>query len=147
MLEIISDQKVTTLARVGAVGGNTFWSAARRNLGVRSWELHCGHRRDTLFYTKWARRLKPLILIGLRRVLCEVDWGRPNSGQYLELFLDVILELEAETLSELRFFHARSDHIGFRSWFCWNGWVFFKLSDELKIFENVFICNNRSSYQ
>ena len=36
MLKIISNQKVTTLARVGSVGVNTFWSAARRNLGVRS---------------------------------------------------------------------------------------------------------------
>ena len=32
-------------------------------------------------------------------------------------FLDVILELEAETLSESRFFNGRSDHMGFRSEF------------------------------
>ena len=29
--------------------------------------------------------------------------------------LDVILELEAETLSESRFFNARSDYLDFRS--------------------------------
>ena len=36
-------------------------------------------------------------------------------GIVLGAFLDVILELEAETLSELIFSHARSDQIGFRS--------------------------------
>ena len=30
-------------------------------------------------------------------------------------FLDVFLDLEVETLSESRFFNARSDHMGFRS--------------------------------
>ena len=35
-------------------------------------------------------------------------------------FLDVILELEAETLSESRFFNARSDQMGFRSSFYQN---------------------------
>ena len=45
-------------------------------------------------------------------------------GQSLGHFLDVILELEAETLSELIFFNARSDYIGFRSWFYQNGGVF-----------------------
>ena len=30
-------------------------------------------------------------------------------------FLDVLLDLEAETLSESIFFNARSDHMGFRS--------------------------------
>ena len=124
MLKIISNQKVTTLARVGPVGVNTFWSAARRNLGVRSWELHCEHRRDTNIYRKWVRRLKFLILKGLRRVSCEVDWGRANLGQSLGHCLDVILELEAETLSELRFFDGWSDYIGFRSWFYQNGGVF-----------------------
>ena len=41
-----------------------------------------------------------------REILCEVDWGRANLGQSLGLFLDVILELEAETLSESRFLMA-----------------------------------------
>ena len=35
--------------------------------------------------------------------------------KYLGHFLDLILDLEAETLSELRFFNARSDHMDFRS--------------------------------
>ena len=36
-------------------------------------------------------------------------------GQSLGHFLDVILELEAETLSELIFFNARSDYLVFKS--------------------------------
>ena len=72
-------------------------------------------RKFTLFCRKWVRRLKYLVLKGSRRVLCEVDRGRPNLGQSLGHFLDVSLELEAETLSESRFFNARSDHMGFRS--------------------------------
>ena len=44
--------------------------------------------------------------------------GRLRSTKFgivLGAFLDVMLELEAETLSESRFFNARSDHIDFRS--------------------------------
>ena len=33
----------------------------------------------------------------------------------LGFLLDVILDLEAETLSESKYFNARSDHIGFRN--------------------------------
>ena len=40
----------------------------------------------------------------------EVD-GFWDSSEH---FSDVILELEAETLSESRFFNGRSDYLGFR---------------------------------
>ena len=117
LLKIISNQKVTTSARVGSVGVNTFWFAARRNLGIRSWELHHENRREAFSCTSGWERLKSTISEDLRRVWCEVDWGRPNLGQYWGYFLDVILESEAEILSESRLFTARSDHIGFRGWF------------------------------
>ena len=45
----------------------------------------------------------------------EVGRSRRIFEKYLGPFLDVILELEAETLSESRFFNGRSDYIGFRS--------------------------------
>ena len=45
----------------------------------------------------------------------EVDWGRPSLGQYSGHVLDVIMDLEADILSELKSFNARSAHMGFRS--------------------------------
>ena len=42
----------------------------------------------------------------LRSTKFAIVWGH---------FLDVILDLGAETLSESVFFNARSDHMGFRS--------------------------------
>ena len=38
-------------------------------------------------------------------------------GRFLGLFLVVLMDLEAETLSELRSFYALSIYIGFGSWF------------------------------
>ena len=98
-------------------GMNTFWSAARRNLGIRSWELHHEHRRDALFYRNCVRRLKSLILNGKWRVLCEVDWGRRIFEKYFGHFGGLILDLEAETLSESRSFKAAAVHIGFEGCF------------------------------
>ena len=95
----------------------TVWSAARRNLGIRSWELHHEHRRDALFSRNWVRRLKSLILNGEWRVLCEVDWGRRIFEKYLGHFWGLILDLEAETLSDSKSFKAASAHIYFGSWF------------------------------
>ena len=54
-------------------------------------------------------------------VLCEVDWGRAKLGQSLGHLLDVILELEAETWSELRFVNALSAHL-FRNLFLKQLW-------------------------
>ena len=87
-------------------GMKTVRSAARRNLGIRSWELHHEHRRDALFSRNWIRRLKSLILNGKWRVLCEVDWGRRIFQKYFGYVLGFILDLEAETLSESRSFKA-----------------------------------------
>ena len=98
-------------------GMNTFWSAARRNLGIRSWELHHEHRRDALFYRNCVRRLKSLILNGKWRVLCEVDWGRRIFEKYFGHFWGLILDLEAETLSESRSFDAAPAHMGLEGWF------------------------------
>ena len=93
-------------------------------LGIRSWELHHEHRRETLFHAKWVRRLKSLILKGKCRVWCEVDWGRRIFEKYLGHFWVVILELGAETLSESRFVYAWPAHIGFGSWCCQNYGLF-----------------------
>ena len=97
-------------------GMNTFWSAARRKLGIRSWELQHEHRRDVLFSRNWVRRLESLIWNGKWRVLCEVDWGQRIFEKYFGQLGGSILDLKAETLSESNFFNATSAHIGFGSW-------------------------------
>ena len=104
--------------RVVGDGMNTFWSVARRNLGVRSWKLHHENRREALFHAKWVRRLKSWILKGKCRVSCEVDWGRRIFEKYLGHVWVVILELGAETVSESRYFYARPAQISFKSWLC-----------------------------
>ena len=98
----------------------TVWSAARWNLGIRSWELHHEHRRDALFSKNWIRRLKSLILNGTWRFLCEVDWGRRIFEKYFGHVWGLILDLKAKTLSESNLFNAASAHIGFWSWLCGN---------------------------
>ena len=65
--------------------------------------------------TTWISRAD---FIKIKSFFClgRVDFSQTsNLGQYLGHFLDVILELEAETLSDLRFFNARSHHLDFRS--------------------------------
>ena len=52
---------------------------------------------------------------GSGRGRAEVDRGRPKSREYLGHFLDVLMDLEAQTLSELRSFYALSIYIDFGS--------------------------------
>ena len=53
--------------------------------------------------------------VGVRSV--EVGRGRRMFGRCLGLFLVVLMDLEAETLSELKYFYALSIYIGFGSQF------------------------------
>ena len=47
----------------------------------------------------------------------EVDRGRPKSRKYLGHCLDVLMDLEAQTLAELRSFYAPSIDMGVGSRF------------------------------
>ena len=57
-----------------------------------------------------------MVYEGVRVRSTEVDRGRPKSQKYLFLLV-VLMDLEAETLSELRYVYALSMYIGFGSRF------------------------------
>ena len=69
----------------------------------------------------------------------EVDRGRPKSQKYLGLFLVVLMDLEAQTLSELKYVYALSIYIGFGSR-CYNKNIHF-LAREGSMFE-YFVAEN-----
>ena len=56
-----------------------------------------------------------MVYEGFRLRSTEVDRGRPKSREYLGPFLDVLMDLEAQSLSELRYFYALSTDMGFGS--------------------------------
>ena len=67
-----------------------------------------------------------MVYEGFRLRSTEVDRGRPKSRKYLEHFLDVLMDLEAQTSSELRSFYALSIYSVsgaefIKIWICWPG--------------------------
>ena len=61
--------------------------------------------------------LKMMVYEGFRLRSTEVDRGRPKSRKCLRHFLVVLMDLEAQTLTELRSFCAPSVYMGFGSRF------------------------------
>ena len=56
-----------------------------------------------------------MVYEGVRLRSTEVDRGRPKSQKYLGHVLVVRMDLEAQTLSELKSFYVLSIYIGFGS--------------------------------
>ena len=65
-----------------------------------------------------------MVYEGVRLRSTAVDRGRPKSQKYLGFCLLVLMDLEAQTLSELRFVYALSIRIGFGSRCYWNNGLF-----------------------
>ena len=97
MFNIIS----TDVCQMRVVGRNAVWLIARRPDGVESWNVHHKNRSIALFLKMQVGMHNPSIFTNMYDLLNGMMWCRLEANGCLVYILDVIMDSETLTLTEL----------------------------------------------